>query len=52
VSRSGPRSDAGDVRALDFYTDDVELTYSKFGKVVGKDTVGTFIIHMSSVFGN
>jgi ketosteroid isomerase-like protein len=44
-------ADAGDVRALDFYTDDVELTYPKFGKAVGKEAVKVFITHMSSVFG-
>ena len=43
-------ADAGDVRALDFYTDDVELTYPKFGTAVGKAAVKTFITHMSGVF--
>lgn len=43
-------ADAGDLRALEFYTDNVELTYPKFGKAVGKDAVKTFITHMSGVF--
>ncbi len=44
-------ADAGDVCALNFYTDDVELTYPKFGKAIGKDAVRAFITHMSGVFG-
>jgi ketosteroid isomerase-like protein len=43
-------ADAGDVRALDFYTDDVVLTYPKFGTAVGKAAVRRFITHMSGVF--
>ncbi len=43
-------ADASDIRALNFYTEDVELTYPKFGKVIGKDAVRTFITHMSGVF--
>ncbi|TGX49186.1 nuclear transport factor 2 family protein [Sphingomonas gei] len=44
-------ADAGDTRALEFYTEDVDLTYPKFGKAIGKDAVRTFITHMSGVFG-
>ena len=43
-------ADAGDVRALELFTDDVKLTYPKFGTAIGKEGVGKFFAHMATVF--
>ena len=42
-------ADAADTRVLDLYTDDIRLTYPKFGTAIGKEAVRTFTIRMAKV---